>query len=80
MEKGGFEMANQVLVAESNYSYGDSPLETGALDYGNSLGITKQDLKDVEPIINYSEIMGMVNMAMESALSETLGRPFKFNA
>ena len=64
MEKGGFEMANQVLAAESNYKYGDSPLERGAINYGNSLGVNKQNLKEVEPIISYSKTMGLINKIM----------------
>ena len=64
MEKGGVEMVSQVLAAESNYKYGDSPLERGAINYGNSLGVNKQNLKEVEPVISYSKTMGLINKVM----------------
>ena len=50
IEKGGVEMATDVLESENDFLYGESPLEIGAFEYGFSLGLIEQDLEEIEPV------------------------------
>ena len=50
IEKGGVEMATDVLESENDFLYGDSLLESGAFEYGFSLGLIEQDLEEIEPV------------------------------